>query len=103
MNICYTQFRTLPKDGYIEIPKIGSIKIRYHKAIPSYAKIKTLTLIKDKWFVSFSLDLSDLKEIKLKPKNEKALGIDIGLTNFVYASDGQKENIQKLLNYILKR
>lgn len=102
-SICYTQFRTLPKDGKVEIPKIGSIKIRYHKQIPSYAKIKTLTLIKEggKWFVSFSLDLSEKEEIKLKTK--RTLGIDLGLNNFVYRSDGQKKEIVETLKLSLKK
>ena len=69
------------------IPKIGDVKIRYHRKIPKNAKIKTLTLIKEggKWFCSFSLEIEDQEELKHNTKS--AIGIDLGLEHFIYTSD----------------
>ena len=88
-SICYTQHKTFPENNKIKIPKIGDISLRYHREIPKSAEIKTLTIIKEgsKWFCSFSLELLDLKEPKQEVKS--AIGIDLGLENFVYCSNGK--------------
>ena len=88
-SICYTQHKTFPENNKITVPKIGDISLRYHREIPQNAEIKTLTIVKEgsKWFCSFSLELEDLKEPKLNVK--AAVGIDLGLENFVYCSDGK--------------
>ena len=88
-SITYTQHRSMPKDGYVTIPKIGKVAIKYHREIPDDAELKTLTIIKEgsKWFCSFSIELKDLPESK--PNVKSAIGIDLGLENFIYCSDGQ--------------
>jgi putative transposase len=100
-NPGYPRFRSLtryksltfPQGGYklsgkkIHISKIGEMKIVYHREI--VGKIKTLILTRDilgKWWISFSCEV----EASPLPLNEKAIGIDLGLTHFATLSNGEK-------------
>jgi putative transposase len=60
----------------------------YHRDIPEGAKIKTLTITKeaDKWFACFSVELAT--DIEPKQGLLTSVGIDLGLIDFLYASDG---------------
>jgi len=86
-SICYAQYRSCPINNILTIPKIGDVKLRYHRKIPKNAKIKTLTLIKEggKWFCSFSLEIEEQEEPKHNTKS--AIGIDLGLEHFIYTSN----------------
>lgn len=88
-SITYPQYRETPGIDSIKVSKIGDIKIRYHRDIPNNAGIKTLTISKEagKWFACFSFECSIANE----PKQEtitRPLGIDMGLNDFWYDSDG---------------
>jgi len=86
-SITYPQFDSSPQDSMVQIPKVGKIKIIYHRSIPKEAKIKTLTVSREgtKWFVCFSIKI----DIDLEPKQNlnSSIGIDLGLIDFLYASD----------------
>lgn len=88
-SITYPQFKDKPINGFIDVPKLGKIKLVYHRPIPEEAKVKTLTLIHEggKWFACFSIELPNRSESK--PKQTKAIGIDLGLNSFIYASNGE--------------
>ena len=61
------------------------IKMVMHSALPE--KIKTITITRssdNKWFVSITYETED----KPQKNNGKVLGIDLGLKNIVYCSDG---------------
>ena len=84
---------TYPQSGFeiinnkLKLSKIGHIKIKLHRNILGI--IKTCTIKKsstNKWYVCFSC------EVEHKPliKNEKAIGIDMGLENFAFLSNGDK-------------
>ena len=70
-SFVYPQSGFVLNDNHLQLSKIGSIRIKKHRAIPINAKIKTCTLKKnvDHWFVSFSVELPDpstpTKAIKL--------------------------------------
>ena len=87
-SITYPQYKDRPENGMIYVPKVGKIKLIYHRPIPKEAEIKTLTLIQEggKWFALFSIELPDRSEPKIK--QTKAVGIDLGLNSFIYSSDG---------------
>jgi len=87
-SITYPQFKERPIDGILKISKIGNIKIKYHREIPENGTIKTLTISKEagKWFVCFSFENHLKVEIKQNPTT--FLGIDLGLNDFYYDSDG---------------
>lgn len=101
-SITYTDHRKRPEDGFLEVSKIGRLKIVYHREIPENAEIKTLSIIKegDKWFACFSVELPDPPEFKCQLAT--AIGIDLGLQHFVYTSDKQSVESPKELQRKLK-
>ena len=95
-SITYPQYSTIPGSS-IQIPKVGTVKMVYHRIIPTNAKIKTLTIIKEggKWFACFSFELS--LEIESKQNVLPSIGIDLGLKDFLYTSDGVSVPVPKYL------
>lgn len=95
-SITYPQYKT-PPSSEITVPKVGKIKLVHHRKTPEDAKIKTLTITKeaDKWFACFSVELS----LDIEPKQDlsTAIGIDLGLIDFYYASDGSQISVPKYL------
>jgi transposase, IS605 OrfB family, central region len=77
------------------LSKIGDIPIQYHRDIPDNAVIKEVTLKKEttgEWYVTFGLEIEDT-ELPEKPEAnimnaEDCVGIDLGIQNYVYTSDG---------------
>jgi putative transposase len=72
-------------DGRVTLPKIGRIKIVYHR--PVKGNIKTATVQRSstgKWFVCFSVEC----EPERLPENSSQVGIDVGLKTFATLSDG---------------
>lgn len=96
-SLTYADFRKRPEDGHIDIPKIGKVKLKYHREIPKDAEIKTLTLTKEgsKWFICFSLEMPNPAESKQKPT--KVLGIDLGVNHLVYSTQNHQEEAPKSL------
>jgi len=77
------------------LSKIGTIPIRYHRSIPDNADIKEVTLKKEttgEWYVTFGLEVEDAT-LPEKPDvddldTEDCVGVDLGITNYIYTSDG---------------
>jgi len=77
------------------LSKIGDIPIRYHRNLPDNAVIKEVTLKKEttgEWYVTFGLEVEDTA-LPEKPdvdelETEDCVGIDLGITNYIYTSDG---------------
>jgi putative transposase len=97
-SITYPQYKTFPVDNMVTVPKIGKIKIVYHRHIPKEARIKTLTIEKDggKWFACFSFEVI---HTHVEPKQDlsKSIGIDMGLIDFYYGSDGSHIEVPRYL------
>lgn len=95
-SLTYPQYSKSPGSN-IQVPKVGTVKLVYHRAIPDNAKIKTLTITKDggKWFACFSFEL--LLEIEPKQNVLPSIGIDLGLKDFLYTSDGASVPVPKYL------
>jgi putative transposase len=87
-SVTYPQYSLRPTSDIIKVSKIGDLKIQYHREIPVNAKIKTLSIVKEagKWFVCFSFEQE--LEIELNQTPTSFLGIDLGLNDFYYDSDG---------------
>ena len=110
-SICYPQYRYSPQKGHIYVPKIGTVKIKLHRPLPQGARIKTLSIMKEgtKWFASFSVEY----DVSLKPPIElkqlanleslKAIGLDLGLIDYYYASDGTHVEVPKYFRKLEKR
>ncbi|MAG91471.1 transposase [Candidatus Woesearchaeota archaeon] len=72
----------------LHLSKIGKIPIRCHRNVKG--KIKQITIKKEvsgKWFASIIEEKNE--EIK-KAQIKKVIGIDLGLTDFIFDSDGMK-------------
>jgi len=77
------------------LSKIGDIPIRYHRDLPGNATIKEVTLKKEttgEWYVTFGLEVEETA-LPEKPDvddlvAEDCVGIDLGITNYIYTSDG---------------
>lgn len=85
-------------DGkYIKLPKLKTlVRIKQHRQIPEDGKIKSATISKSpsgKYYISILVE----QEIKELPKNDFAVGIDLGLTDFAITSDGIKYSNPKWL------
>jgi putative transposase len=81
---------TYPQSGFVvtdeglKLSKIGTLKIKLHRAI--VGKIKTCTIRRQngKWYACFSCEV----ECDKLPSTEKSIGIDVGLEKFASISDG---------------
>ena len=95
-SITYPQYSKKPEDNIIKVSKIGKVKIRYHREIPIIGTIKTLTIEEDggKWFACFSVEMPK-RMIELKQDLSRAVGLDAGLIDFYYASDGSHIEVPK--------
>ena len=82
---------TYPQSGFalngkLRLGKIGDVRIKLHR--PVEGKIKTLTITRcatGKWFACFSVEI----EAQPLPKNDQAVGVDVGLTHFATLSTGE--------------
>jgi len=89
-SITYPQYSEAPISNTIKVPKIGNLKIVFHRNLPENAKVKTLSVTKEagKWFVCFSFE----HEFEVEHKQSSTfvpLGIDLGLDAFLYDSNGK--------------
>ena len=91
---------------YIKLPKLKTlVRIKQHRHITKDGKIKSCTISQvpsGKYYVSILVE----EEMKQLPKNEFAVGIDLGITDFAITSDGVKYSnpryLKKSLNKLAK-
>lgn len=88
-------------ENLLWLSKIGCIQIRLHRSV--IGQIKQIQVIKTptrKWFACISCDLYSFNpEIDLsKITTYSHVGIDMGIKNFAYLSDG--DNIKNPLHYV---
>jgi putative transposase len=86
---------------FLYLSKIGKIKITLHRKIPESYFIKQIIISKSKsgkWYACITCDF-DIALPKISFK--KAVGIDVGVRNYAYDSDGtvtlNQLNLQKML------
>ncbi len=86
------------------LSKIGYVEIRQHQTISDNAKIKQVIVTKSKsgkWFVCVTVDISESMTNIPKISFSKGVGIDVGIKNFAYDSDGNQtpnpHNLKKML------
>ncbi|WP_460758560.1 RNA-guided endonuclease InsQ/TnpB family protein [Nocardiopsis oceani] len=86
--------------GKLALPKIGEIKVKWSRALPSAPA--TVTLIKDsagRYFASFVVETDD----KPWPETTDDVGIDLGLGHFAVLSDGTKIDNPRFLRRAEKK
>lgn len=83
------------RDGSLHLSKIGNIKMVQHRGIPQNSTIKQISITRkaNRWFANIVLNIDGL----LPTISQKLVGIDLGITNFAYDSDGC--SIPNPLNY----
>jgi len=86
--------------AYINLPKIGQVKLIYHRPIPEGFTIKAALVSRraDGWYLCLTLEdksVPSLKSLKIEATEENSLGLDVGLEKFWTASDGEVEPIQQ--------
>jgi len=79
-------------DGLVVLPKIGSIKCKFHRIFDG--QIKTCTVSKTfstgKYYVSILVDDGTPMPEKQSFSVDSTIGIDLGLTHFLVLSNGEK-------------
>ncbi len=86
------------------LSKIGHIEIRQHREIPQNSNIKQVIITKSKsgkWFACVTIDIQEpLMNIQTISFSE-GVGVDVGIKNFAYDSNGSQisnpKNLQKML------
>lgn len=90
----------IESDGKLFLSKIGHVKIIQHREI--VGEIKTCSIIRSttgKWYACFSVET----EKHSLPVTGNAIGIDLGIKNFVVTSENEIIAPQKFLNKHLER
>jgi putative transposase len=97
----YNQSGFKIEDGFLHLSKIGKTKIILHRPIPKNHTIKQVIVSKSKsgkWHCSVTCDIDGIIPVI---DFKKAVGIDVGIKNLVYDSDGfvtpNPLNLKKLL------
>ena len=83
------------KKGYIKLPKLGEVKIKQHRTIPSEMILKSVTVSKTgtaKYYVSILYEYQ--KEIK-KQVVKESIGLDFSMNHFYVDSEGFKMDYPK--------
>jgi len=86
-SFTYAQSGFALKDGKLRLSKIGDVKIKLHR--PIEGKVKTLTITRSatgKWYACFSVECTP----EPLPKNDRTVGIDVGLNSFATLSTGEQ-------------
>lgn len=89
------------EDDKLSLSKIGNIKIKQHRNIQGKIKQVIVTKTKSgKWYACVTCDLD--KTVIPMIDLSKSVGIDVGITNFAYDSDGHQVPNQLNLKKMLK-
>ena len=81
---------------FINLPKIGLVKLIQHRPLPDGFKVKTATIAHkvDGWYVVLSLeDVSVPVFTPDAPEMENTIGIDMGLKSFLTTDSGEEIDI----------
>ncbi|MFF4536109.1 RNA-guided endonuclease InsQ/TnpB family protein [Streptomyces aureus] len=92
---------SITSGGQLRLPKIGDIKVRWSRSLPSTPS--SVTVVKDaagRYFASFVVQ-ADASEVL--PETAGEVGIDLGLTHFAVLSDGRKISAPKFFRRAEKK
>ncbi|MGB3239977.1 MAG: transposase [Geitlerinemataceae cyanobacterium] len=81
---------------FIQLPKIGKLKMILHRPLPDGFKIKTATITKksDGYYLTLSLQDSSVPVLSpVLPTMDNTLGIDMGLKSFLVDDAGEEVEI----------
>ncbi|QYO62891.1 RNA-guided endonuclease InsQ/TnpB family protein [Leptolyngbya sp. 7M] len=78
---------------FVQLPKLGKLKLIMHRPIPDGFAIKTAAITKkaDGYYITLSLQDGSVPELTPGlPTIENTIGIDMGLKSFLTDSDGKE-------------
>lgn len=77
------------RDGRLGLPGIGTLKVKWHRPLPSTSVVRTVTVRRraGRWYAFFSLILKQDNPIPQRAGPE--VGIDLGIKNFATLSTGE--------------
>ena len=84
---------------FINLPKIGLVKLIQHRPLADGFKIKTATITRkvDGWYVTLSLEDNSVPAFTPDPATlENTIGIDVGLKSFLVDDSGNEVKIPQL-------
>ncbi len=88
------QHSTGAKKGTVRLSKIGTLKVRMHRAVQGQVKTVSVKREGEQWYVCFSVEGADEAPM---PHSDGAVAIDLGLTTFGTLNTGERiENPQHL-------
>jgi len=77
----------------IKLPKIGAVKVIWHRELPKGFKVKSAILTRkaDGWYITLLLqdDLVPEQTIDVDPTWDNSIGVDMGLEHFAADSEGE--------------
>ena len=93
-------------DGKLRLPKIGEVKVRWSRDLPSVPS--SVTVVKDasgRYFASFVVVTDEMEDLGRFRAGDDYMetGIDLGLTHFAVLSDGRKVESPKFLRRAEKK
>ncbi len=95
---------SITTDGKLSLPKIGPIRVRWSRALPSAPT--TVTVIKDasgRYFASFVVSVAPAKKVDALVPGAGNQGIDLGLTHFAVMADGSRIRAPRFLRKAEKK
>ena len=81
---------------FINLPKIGLVKLIQHRPLPKGFQIKTATITRkvDGWYVTLSLEDASVPVLTPDvPEMDNTIGIDMGLKSFLVDDSGEEVEI----------
>jgi putative transposase len=94
----------LTADGRLSLPKIGEVRVKWSRRLPSVPS--SVTVIKDvagRFFASFVVETDPAVDLQRFPDTDGEVGIDLGLTRFAVLSDGTHIHSPKFLRRAEKK
>lgn len=86
----------------VQIPKIGKVKAIFHRRFQGIPRLTTVTLsATGKYHVHICV--CEEENIKIQPKTNNIIGLDLGLISFITTSEGQKFDAPKPLKKHLNK
>ena len=77
-------------DGRLALQGIGQVKVKWHRAFPASAAVRTVTVrrVAERWYVCFSLRVSGSPAVAAAGR--PAVGLDLGIQPFATLSSGEQ-------------
>lgn len=100
-SFCYPQsgFGISKNEKRIKLSKIGEVKLKYSREVNNP---KTCIVVRDgdQWFVVLTSEVEKKQEVNY---NDKEVGIDVGISNYITFSDGKIADNPRILKSFEKK